>query len=129
MANIEKHKRLTADERDKLGAKLEKEYDTGKHSLASLAEKYGTTAGRVRKILLERDVVLKGRGGAQRKPDPKRPALAKAVAKAYKAGSSLVELADEYDVSPTTARALAQEGGAKMRPRGGSNRKPAAKAA
>lgn len=124
---ITKHQRMTESEREKLGATLEKEYATGKHSLAALGEKHGTTAGRVRLILLERGVTLRTRGGAVRKPDPARPGLAKKVAKTYDKGSSLTDLAEEFGISATTARTLAQEGGATMRSRGG--RKATAKAA
>jgi len=116
---ITKHKRMTDDERDKLGAKLEKDYITGKWSLGRLADKHGTSAGRVRLLLLEMGVKIRTRGGANRKADPERPKLSKKIAKEYKAGASLNELAQVYDLSPTTVRTLATEGGATMRARGG----------
>lgn len=119
MAIIEKHKRMSADEREKLGAKLQKDYETGKYSLAALGEKHGTSAGRVRLLLLERGVTLKTRGGANRKADPERPKRAKAIAKQYAKGASLAELAEEHDISATTARTLVLAGGGTLRPRGG----------
>ena len=92
MADLERHKRLSKDDRDALGAKLEKAYAAGR-SLAELGEEHGTSAGRVRLILLERGVTLRSRGGAVRKPDPARGERAKELAKEYGAGASLQELA------------------------------------
>lgn len=118
MADLERHKRLSTSERDKLGGKLEKQYGQGR-SLAELAEEHGTSAGRVRLILLERGVTLRSRGGAVRKPDPQRKERAKQLAREYKDGASLKELAERHGVSATTARTLVQLGGGTLRARGG----------
>ncbi len=118
MADLERHKRLTPADRDALGAKLEKAYASGR-SLAELGEEHGTSAGRVRLILLERGVTLRSRGGAVRKPDPARGERAKVVAKEYAGGASLQELAATHGISATTARSLVQAGGGTLRARGG----------
>ena len=118
MADLERHKRLSTSDRDALGGKLEKAY-TGGRSLAELGEEHGTSAGRVRLILLERGVVLRSRGGAVRKPDPARGERAKGVAKEYADGASLQELAATHGISATTARSLVQAGGGTLRARGG----------
>ncbi|HEU0101346.1 MAG TPA: helix-turn-helix domain-containing protein [Mycobacteriales bacterium] len=123
MADVEKNKRLSAADRDKLGARLEKAYGKGQ-SIAALAEETGTSAGRVRLILLERGVVLRPRGGNTRKPDPERNKRAKAIAAEYRAGASLAQLGATHGVSATTARNLVLAGGGDLRARGG--RKPAA---
>jgi len=53
MADVEKHKRLSPADRDRLGGQLEQAYTQGA-SLASLAASHRTSAGRVRLMLLER---------------------------------------------------------------------------
>ena len=115
---LEKNKRMTSAERSGLGDKLVKDYDKG-HSLVELSQRHGTSAGRIRSILLERGVTLRPRGGAVRKPDPNRAARAKQLAKEYKAGASLSKLAATHQVSATTARNLVLAGGARLRSRGG----------
>lgn len=118
MADVEKNKRLSAADRDKLGSRLEKSYVKGR-SIAALAEESGTSAGRVRLILLERGVVLRPRGGNTRKPDPERARRARAVASEYRAGASLAQLGSTHGVSATTARNLVLAGGGDLRARGG----------
>jgi len=71
MADVEKLKRLSLADRDRLGGQLEQAYTRGA-SLASLAASHRTSAGRVRLILLERGVVLRRPGGSTRRPDPQR---------------------------------------------------------
>ncbi len=119
MATVERHKRLDKGERDKLATKLTNEYGGGK-SLGELATAHGTSAGRVRGLLLEAGVTLRGRGGNNRKPDPARASLAKKVATAYGKGATLQQLADTHGVSAATARNLVLAGGGTMRARGGS---------
>jgi len=118
MADVEKNKRLSAADRETLGARLEKSYGKGT-SIAALAEEHGTSAGRVRLILLERGVVLRARGGNTRKPDPQRAKHAKAVAAEYAKGASLAQLGTTHGVSATTARNLVLAGGGNLRARGG----------
>ncbi len=118
MADVEKNKRLSAEARTALGATLEKAYGQGR-SIAALAEENGTSAGRVRLILLERGVVLRPRGGNTRKPDPAREKKAKAVAAEYAKGASLAEIGASHGVSATTARNLVLAGGGDLRARGG----------
>lgn len=118
MTDVEKNKRLSAADRDKLGAILEKAYAKGT-SIAALAESHGTSAGRVRLVLLERGVVLRPRGGNTRKPDPARDKHAKAVAAEYAKGASLSQIGTTHGVSATTARNLVLAGGGALRARGG----------
>ena len=118
MADVEKNKRLSATDREKLGSRLEKAYAKGR-SIAALAEENGTSAGRVRLILLERGVVLRARGGNTRKPDPERSKRAKALAAEYRGGASLAQLGATHGVSATTARNLVLAGGGDLRARGG----------
>lgn len=118
MADVEKNKRLSAADRETLGARLEKAY-AGGTSIAALADEHGTSAGRVRLILLERGVVLRSRGGNTRKPDPARDEHATKVAAEYAGGASLAQLAEKHGVSATTARNLVLRGGGDLRARGG----------
>ena len=118
MADVEKNKRLSAEARAELGSTLEKDYGQGK-SIAALAEEHGTSAGRVRLILLERGVVLRKRGGNTRRPDPAREQKAKTVASEYAKGASLAEIGATHGVSATTARNLVLAGGGDLRARGG----------
>lgn len=67
---VERNKRLSADERQQLGAQLADEYGSGA-SLSALAERHGTSAGRVRLILLEQGVTLRSRGGDTRSAEAK----------------------------------------------------------
>lgn len=118
MADVEKNKRLSAADRESLGARLEQAY-AGGTSIAALAEEHGTSAGRVRLILLERGVVLRSRGGNTRKPDPARDERAQQVAAEYAKGASLAQLGATHGVSATTARNLVLAGGGDLRARGG----------
>ena len=118
MADVEKNKRLSAADREALGARLERDYAQGT-SIAALAEEHGTSAGRVRLILLERGVTLRARGGNTRKPDPVRAEHAKKVAAEYASGASLAQLGASHGVSATTARNLVLAGGGELRARGG----------
>lgn len=122
MVDVERNKRLSAPDREMLGARLERAYGKGT-SIASLAQEAGTSAGRVRLILLERGVVLRPRGGNVRKPDPGRSKRAKALAAEYRGGASLAQLAATHGINATTARNLVLAGGGDLRARGG--RKPA----
>lgn len=123
VADMEKHKRLSSAEREKLGARLEKAYAKGV-SIAALAEEQGTSAGRVRLILLERGVTLRPRGGNTRKPDPERQKRAKSLATEYAAGASLSQLAASHGISASTARGLVLAAGGSLRARGGSKAAP-----
>ena len=125
MANLERHKRLSADERDSLGGRLEESYKQGR-SLAELADEHGTSAGRVRLILLERGVTLRPRGGNTRKPDPERQKRASSLAAEYASGASLSQLAEKHGVSASTARGLVLAAGGALRARGGSKAAPKA---
>lgn len=118
MADVEKNKRLSTADREALGAELTKAYEGGA-SIAALAEQHGTSAGRVRLILLERGTVLRPRGGNTRKADPVRQDTAKKVAAEYAKGVSLADLAASRGVSATTARNLVLAGGGTLRARGG----------
>lgn len=122
MADLERHKRLSASERESLGARLAEAYGKGR-SLAELAEEHGTSAGRVRLILLERGVALRSRGGAVRKPDPSRKDRAEKLAGEYGGGASLQQLAEKHGISATTARTLVQLGGGTLRARGGRSKR------
>lgn len=117
MVDIEKNRRMSDADRDKLGRRLEKDYAKGA-SLAALAQQHGTSAGRVRLILLERGVTLRSRGGSYRKPDPARIKQAKVVAAGYRRGASLASLGRAHGVSATTTRKLVLAGGGDLRPRG-----------
>lgn len=114
---IGKGARLSPSAREKLGLKLERQYAKGR-SLSELADEHGTSAGRVRLLLLERGVVLRRRGGAVRKPDPSRAARARDVARRYDAGATLAELAAQEGVSASTVRNLVERAGGRLRPRG-----------
>ena len=122
MAEIKRHQRLSVAERDKLGNQVEKSYAKGR-SLSEIAEEVGTSAGRVRSLLLQRGVLLRSRGGNTRKPDPERAKTAQQVAKAYAGGQSLAELAGTYGKSASTIRNLVLAGGGSLRARGGSRKK------
>lgn len=71
--SIERNKRLAGAERQQLGRQLVREYARGA-SLATLAQRHQTSAGRVRLILLEQGVVLRPRGGDMRSPRARRRA-------------------------------------------------------
>lgn len=118
MVDVERNKRLSSAEREKLGARLEKAYKKGR-TIAALAQETGTSGGRVRLILLERGVVLRPRGGNMRKPDPERIKRAKTLAAEYHGGASLAQLGATHGFSATTARNLVLAGGGDLRARGG----------
>ena len=118
MVKVTKHKRLSVPDREMLGARMERAYTRGA-SIASLAEKNGTSAGRVRLMLFERGVVLRTRGGHMRQPDPDRMRRAEALAVEYTSGASLRQLAAAHGISATGARNLVLLGGADLRGRGG----------
>ena len=122
MAEITKHSRLSTGDREKLGTRAEKAYAAGR-SLREISEELGTSAGRVRAILLERGTSLRGRGGNVRKPDPERGKLAKQVAAEYAKGATFAELAQRHGKSASTIRNLVQAGGGASRPRGGRSTK------
>jgi len=58
----QRHKPL---DRERLGADLKRGYSSGE-TIRELAERTGYSYGFVRKLLLERNVTLRGRGGANR---------------------------------------------------------------
>lgn len=62
---VEPNKRLPEADRKRLGEQLAREYASGA-SLATLAARHRTSAGRVRSILLEHGVELRSRGGDMR---------------------------------------------------------------
>lgn len=68
---VEPNKRLPAADRKTLGGQLAKEYGTGA-SLATLAARHRTSAGRVRLLLIEQGVALRPRGGDMRSDRAKR---------------------------------------------------------
>lgn len=121
MADIERPKRLTPAARAALGETLERAYAAGR-SLAELGEEHGTSAGRVRKILVERGVTLRSRGGATRKPDRERANRARAFAKQYSGGATLQDLAKQHGVSASTARSLILAGSGTLRSRGSARK-------
>jgi predicted transcriptional regulator len=65
VADIKKGARVTGADRDKLAARLVKEYEKGA-SIRALAESTGRSYGFVHRVLSESDVTLRGRGGATR---------------------------------------------------------------
>lgn len=58
--------RVTGKSRDKLTTQLKKQYEAGA-SIRSLAQSTGRSYGFVHKVLVESDVKLRGRGGANRR--------------------------------------------------------------
>jgi hypothetical protein len=66
VAEIKKGARLTGPDRDKLASELAKKYESGT-SIRSLAEETGRSYGFVHRILTEKEVRLRGRGGATRR--------------------------------------------------------------
>jgi hypothetical protein len=117
MADVEKLKRLSLADRDRLGGQLEQAYTRGA-SLASLAASHRTSAGRVRLILLERGVVLRHPGGSTRRPDPQRLERAQVIARDYAAGATLAQLGSTHRIAPATVRNLVLAAGGQMRARG-----------
>lgn len=72
MIPIEKHKRITGDERDQLKTLLRRKYERGA-SIRMLAEQTGRSYGFVHRILSESGP-LRGRGGNTRGAGFKSPA-------------------------------------------------------
>lgn len=128
MTTFERNKRLTATDRDTVAKQLAADYNGGA-SLQDLADRMGTSAGRVRGLLLEAGVTLRARGGATRKPNADRDAArsdqASRVAAGYADGKTLDELGQEHGVSASTARGLVLRGGGTLRARGGRGRRAA----
>ena len=63
---IPKGTRVTGKTRDRLQNQLKKQYEAGA-SIRSLAEATGRSYGFVHNVLVEADVPLRGRGGANRR--------------------------------------------------------------
>ena len=69
VTTLERHQRLSPQDRDRLGKAMAKEYGgKARPSLATLAEQFGTSPGRCRLLLLEQGVQLRSRGGDTRSP-------------------------------------------------------------
>ena len=64
-AGLSKGVRVTGTSRDRLQSDLKKQYEAGA-SIRSLARDTGRSYGFVHNVLVESDVVLRGRGGANR---------------------------------------------------------------
>jgi hypothetical protein len=62
---VERGKRITGDQRDKLANQLRKKYETGAN-IRDLAEEAGRSYGFVHRVLVESGATLRGRGGATR---------------------------------------------------------------
>ena len=69
--NLKRGARVTGPDRSKLATSLAGRYEAGE-SIRSLAAETGRSYGFIHRILTERGVTLRGRGGA-----PKRRAVAK----------------------------------------------------
>ncbi|KAA0023581.1 helix-turn-helix domain-containing protein [Antrihabitans cavernicola] len=65
-AGLPKGARVTGKSRDRLQSQLKKQYEAGA-SIRSLAKTTGRSYGFVHNVLVESDVVLRGRGGANRR--------------------------------------------------------------
>ncbi len=61
-----KGKRITGDRRDKMGADLRRQYESGQ-SIRALSASTGRSYGFVHRVLAEAGATLRGRGGATRK--------------------------------------------------------------
>ncbi|MEU6261862.1 helix-turn-helix domain-containing protein [Saccharopolyspora shandongensis] len=68
---LEKNVRITGEQRDELGAELQKRYEKGA-SIRALAEETGRSYGFIHRILFQRGVQLRGRGGSTRNLDSGR---------------------------------------------------------
>ncbi|MGP3950913.1 helix-turn-helix domain-containing protein [Streptomyces sp. 7N604] len=62
---MDKGKRISGEAREKLAARLKKEYDSGA-SIRAIAEVHGRSYGFVHRMLTEAGATLRGRGGATR---------------------------------------------------------------
>lgn len=58
--------RITGESRDRVKDEIRAQYEAGA-SIRSLAEQTGRSYGFIHKILVESDVALRGRGGANRR--------------------------------------------------------------
>lgn len=65
MAELNKGRRVTGAERDKLATDLKKKYSGGA-SIRDLAAATGRSYGFIHRVLLESGATLRGRGGATR---------------------------------------------------------------
>ena len=65
MADPQKGARITGTQRDKLATELKKKYEKGA-SIRALAEQTGRSYGFVHRVLTDKGVTLRGRGGATR---------------------------------------------------------------
>lgn len=65
-AGLSKGARITGESRDKVKGEIKAQYEAGA-SIRSLAEQTGRSYGFIHKILVESDVALRGRGGANRR--------------------------------------------------------------
>lgn len=112
------YKRLPFEQRQELAWRLAERYRQGL-SMAALAEELGTSVGRVRALLLDQDVRLRGPGGSAGRLRPGRQELAEVVARQYAQGASLVVLGQRHGRPASTIRRLVLAGGGALRARGG----------
>jgi DNA-directed RNA polymerase specialized sigma24 family protein len=66
--SLRRGQRLSAKQRDKIGAELLKRYEHGR-SVRELCAETGYSIGRVRRLLIEAGVTFRSRGGARRRSD------------------------------------------------------------
>jgi hypothetical protein len=69
MGTVDKRVRITGAAREKLARELRRKYEKGA-SLRGLAEQTGRSYGFVHRILTDRGVTLRGRGGNHRRTAP-----------------------------------------------------------
>jgi hypothetical protein len=101
------------------------EYNAGM-STTQLSVKYGLSQAAFSRILRRLGVQMRPRGGADRRgtkmPDEQRKALAHPLAPqlvdAYLGGSSIEEVAERFDVNPSTVIRSVRRAGHASRPRG-----------
>ncbi|MCX5046653.1 helix-turn-helix domain-containing protein [Aldersonia sp. NBC_00410] len=65
-SGIPKGTRVTGKSRDRLQGQLKRQYEAGA-SIRSLAQATGRSYGFIHNVLVEADVTLRGRGGANRR--------------------------------------------------------------
>ncbi|MCW4353156.1 helix-turn-helix domain-containing protein [Hoyosella sp. YIM 151337] len=65
-SGLSKGARITGESRERIRSEIRQKYESGA-SIRSLAESMGRSYGFVHKILVEADVKLRGRGGANRR--------------------------------------------------------------
>ncbi|MGI8307033.1 helix-turn-helix domain-containing protein [Saccharopolyspora hattusasensis] len=68
---LKKNTRITGEERERVGAHLQRKYEKGA-SIRALAEATGRSYGFVHRLLSQRGVQLRGRGGSTRNLDSGR---------------------------------------------------------